>query len=74
MRYKKTETKEAPCLITTEECDKVVFFHHSVLFNLYLVEFPRILESSTGTDPIILPNGSPLNCLFYADDLILKCT
>ena len=42
-----------------------------LLFNLYLVEFPRILESSTGIDPIILPNGSPLNCLFYADDLIL---
>ena len=42
-----------------------------LLFNLYLDEFPRILESSTGTDPIILPNGSPLNYLFYADDLIL---
>ena len=42
-----------------------------LLFNLYLDEFPRILESSTGTEPIILPNGSPLNCLFYADYLIL---
>ena len=42
-----------------------------LLFNLYLDEFPRILESSTVTDPIILPNGSPLNYLFYADDLIL---
>ena len=42
-----------------------------LLFNLYLDEFPRLLESSHDTDSIILPNGRPLNCLFYADDLIL---
>ena len=42
-----------------------------ILFNLYLDEFPRLLESSRDTDSIILPNGLPLNCLFYADDLIL---
>ena len=30
-----------------------------------------MLESSCHTDSITLPNGFPLNCLFYADDLIL---
>ena len=38
-----------------------------LLFNLYLDEFPRLLESSRDTDG----HGLPLNCLFYADDLIL---
>ena len=67
----KTETKEAHSLTATEECDKDALFLHcySIYFNLD--EFPRMLESSNGTDPIILPNGSPLNCLLYADDLIL---
>ena len=42
-----------------------------ILSPLYLDEFPRLLESSRDTDSITLPNGLPLNCLFYADDLIL---
>ena len=42
-----------------------------VLFSLYLDKFPRLLESSCHTDSITLPKGFPLNCLFYADDLIL---
>ena len=42
-----------------------------ILFNLYLDEFPRLLESSCDTDSITLPNGLPLNCFFYADDLML---
>ncbi len=51
MRYKlKTETRGAPSLTTTEECDKEIFFH----LILYLDEF------SNGTDTIILPSGSPL--------------
>ena len=42
-----------------------------LLFNLYLNEIPHILDYSHDTDPIVLPNGLPLNCLFYADDLVL---
>ena len=42
-----------------------------LLFNLYLDEFPRLIEPSRDTDSITLPNGLPVNCLFYADDLIL---
>lgn len=42
-----------------------------LLFNLYLDEFPRLLESSRDTDSITLPNGLPVNYLFYPDDLIL---
>ena len=42
-----------------------------LLFNLYLDKFPRLLESSRDIDSITLPNGLPVNCLLYADDLIL---
>ena len=41
-----------------------------MLFNLYLNEIPTLLDKMD-TDPIILPDGSKLNCLLYADDLIL---
>ena len=42
-----------------------------LLFNLYLGEFPRLLGSSRDKDSITLPSGLSVNCLFYADDLIL---
>ena len=42
-----------------------------LLFNLYLNDIPFLLDNSSYTDSIILPNGLPLNCLFYADDLVL---
>ena len=41
-----------------------------ILFNLYLNEPPRILDSHD-TDPVTLPNGLSLNCLLYADVLVL---
>ena len=41
-----------------------------MLFNLYLNEIPTLLYKMD-TYPIILPDGSKLNCLLYADDLIL---
>ena len=41
-----------------------------MLFNLYLNEIPFLLDRED-TDPIVLPNGSRLNCLLYADDLVL---
>ena len=44
------------------------------LFNLYLNDMPFNLDNSNETDPITLPNGVPLNCLFYADDLVLVST
>ena len=40
-------------------------------FNLYLNEIPFLLDRKLDTDPIALPNGSNLNCLLYADDLVL---
>ena len=39
-------------------------------FNLYLNELPHTLNSN-GKDPILLPDGSHLNCLLCADDLLL---
>ena len=41
-----------------------------MLFNLYLNEIPFLLDKQD-TDPILLPDGSSLNCLLYADDLVL---
>ena len=41
-----------------------------LLFNLYLNELPYILNNNA-KDPILLPDGSHLNSLLYADDLLL---
>ena len=41
-----------------------------MLFKLYLNKIPTLLDKMD-TDPIILPDGSKLNCLLYADYLIL---
>ena len=41
-----------------------------LLFNLYLNELPFILNNNA-KDSILLPDGSDLNCLLYADDLLL---
>ena len=41
-----------------------------MLFNLYLNKIPFLLDKQE-KDPIVLPNRSSLNCLLYADSLIL---
>ena len=41
-----------------------------MLFNLYLHEIPFLIDRDD-TDSITLSNGSKLNCLLYADDLVL---
>ena len=43
------------------------------LFNIYLNDLPQLLNNSN-TDPLILPNTTKLNCLLYADDLVLIST
>ena len=45
-----------------------------ILFNLYMNDLPCILGKTSNCDPIVLPNGSLLNSLFYADDLVLLST
>ena len=43
-----------------------------LLFNLYLNELPNLIKDSTSlTDPFILPNRTKLSTLLYADALIL---
>ena len=37
-------------------------------------DLPCILGKTSNCDPIVLPNGSLLNSLFYADDLVLLST
>jgi len=39
----------------------------SLLFNLYINDLPYAFQN-TLSDPIILPNGTKLNSLLYADD------
>ena len=41
-----------------------------MLFNLYFNNIPFLLDRED-TDRIVLPNGTHLNCLLYADDLVL---
>ena len=41
-----------------------------LLFNLFVNELPLSFNQN-GTDPFILPNGSKLNSLLYADDLVI---
>ena len=44
---------------------------YPLLINLYLNEIPNLLKACNSNDPIILQNGIPLSCLFYADDVAL---
>ena len=45
-----------------------------LLFNLYLNELSFILNNNAKDSILILPDGSHLNCLLYADDLLLIST
>lgn len=42
----------------------------AMLFNLYINEIPFLFDRAD-KDPMILLNGCNLNCLLYADDLVL---
>ena len=54
-----------------EVYDKDVSLVSPLLFNLYLNEIPYLLKACNSIEQIILSNGSPLSCLFYANDVIL---
>ena len=41
-----------------------------LLFNLYINNLPYLFEN-TPSDPFVLPNGTKVNSLLYADDLII---
>lgn len=41
-----------------------------LLFNMYLNDLPPLFHD-TASDPLTLPDGTNLNCLLYADDLII---
>ena len=42
-----------------------------LLFNLFINELPLSFNQSPQCDPFTLPNGTKLNCLLYADDLVI---
>lgn len=44
----------------------------TILFNLYINDLPNIF-SFDGSDPIVVDH-SPINCLIYADDLVIMST
>ena len=41
------------------------------LFNLYLSDLPEFLNSSSSTDILLDDSERPINCLLYADDLVI---
>ena len=41
-----------------------------ILFNIYINELPKLFDK-TDSDPFILPNGTTISSLLYADDLII---
>ena len=41
------------------------------LFNLYLSDLPEFLNSSSSTDILLDDSEKPINCLLYADDLVI---
>ena len=41
-----------------------------LLFNIYINEIPKLFEQ-TLSDPLALPNGTAINSLLYADDLVI---
>jgi hypothetical protein len=40
------------------------------LFNIYINDLPKLFEQAQ-SDPFVLPNGTAINSLLYADDLII---
>ena len=41
------------------------------LFNLYVSDLPQFLNSSSSTDILLDDSERPINCLLYADDLVI---
>ena len=41
-----------------------------LLFNIYINDLPKMFQQ-TQSDPFLLPNGTTINSLLYADDLII---
>ena len=41
------------------------------LFNPYLSDLPEFLNSSSSTDILLDDSERPINCLLYADDLVI---
>ena len=41
-----------------------------ILFNMFINELPKLFEK-INSDPFLLPNGTKLSNLLYADDLII---
>ena len=41
-----------------------------LLFNIYINDLPKLFEQ-TQSDPFLLPNGTTINSLLYADDLVI---
>ena len=60
-------TKAFPCYTRVKQgC-----MSSPTLFNLYLSEPPEFLNSPNSTDILFDDSERPINCLLYADDLVI---
>ena len=64
-------TKAFPCYTgVTQGCVLSPPFSLT-LFNLYLSDLPQFLNSSSSTDILLDDSERPINCLLYADNLVV---
>ena len=64
---KMTRTETFPCYTGVKQRCML----SPTLFNLYLCNLPEFLNSTSSTDILLDDSERPINCLLYADDLVI---
>ena len=64
---KMTRTETFPCYTGVKQRCML----SPALFNLYLCNLPEFLNSTRSTDILLDDSQRPINCLLYADDLVV---
>ena len=66
----KQSTSERTLFFQFSEGVRQGYLLSPLLFNSYVNEIATMFQN-TDSDPFTLPNGTKLNCLMYADNLII---
>ena len=64
---KMTRTETFPCYTGVKQRCML----STTLFNLYLSDLPEFLNSTSSTDILLDDSERPINCLLYADGLVI---